>query len=340
VTRDAKSRVLVLGAGSWGTTLARLLARAGHEVRLWCRDAGLAAVMEASRENPRYLPGYELPAGLGLVHGLDFPALEADFLVVAVPAQRLRSVLARLAPRLPQGAPRVTGTKGIERGSLMRVSQMVTEVLGPAPVVALSGPSFAMEVAQEEPTAVTAAAVAAEAEAAVAVQWLFSTSRFRVYTSNDLVGVELGGALKNVIAIAVGIAEGLGLGRNAQAALLTRGLAEMTRLGVALGGEHRTFLGLSGVGDLVLTATGERSRNRRLGVEVGRGRALASVLADTTMVAEGVDTALSALELAQRVGVELPIVSEVQRVLFQGRPPRQALSALMGRDLKPEVGIA
>lgn len=328
-------RVAVIGAGAWGTTLADLLARKGHAVTLWAREPEVVAGINRERVNALFLP--EAPLAPGLVASGDVEAAvrNADVIVSAAPSHAVRAVMGAVA-RAVRGTPLVVSvSKGLEPEGHERLSSVLAEVLGGAtPVAVLSGPSFALEVYQGQPTAVVAAA--ADHEIARQVQEVFSTATFRVYSHTDIVGVELGGALKNVIALAAGIAEGLGLGYNPRAALITRGLAELTRLGVALGADPLTFAGLAGLGDLVLTATGALSRNRSLGVELGRGRSLEEILATRKTVAEGVTTARTAVALAERHGVELPIAREVSAILFQGKAPRRAITDLMERTLKPE----
>jgi glycerol-3-phosphate dehydrogenase (NAD(P)+) len=336
MARAEQQSALVVGAGSWGTALAMLLARRGRPVTLWCRDPEQARVINQQHHNPRYLSSFRLPEGIEAVSG-DAPEMPARpcMMILAVPAQKLRSALDGLAGRLPLEVPRVSAAKGLERFRLARVSEVVQELLGAGgSEVVLSGPSFAEEVARGCPTAVTVAS--ADAEAARAVQSALASPSFRVYTSGDVVGVELAGALKNVVAIAAGIVDGLELGRNALAGLITRGLAEMTRLGVAMGGRAETFLGLAGVGDLVLTATSDLSRNRRVGLQIGRGRRLEQILSEMSMVAEGVETSVGILELGPRHGVDLPVTQAVKEILFDGKPPRQAVWELMTRQLKAE----
>jgi glycerol-3-phosphate dehydrogenase (NAD(P)+) len=326
----------VLGAGSWGTALAVHLGRVGHPVRLWGRDERLVADMAATRMNPRYLQGIELPDAVRPTASIEDAVGGAEFVVVTVPSHGLRSVVRTAAPLVRAGAILVSATKGLETRTLDRMSQVILEETGgAAPVVVLSGPSFALEVARELPTAVLAAS--ADAEASARVQEQFRGRGLRLYVSDDVAGVEIGGALKNVIAIAAGAVEGLGLGHNAMAALITRGLAEISRLACAVGGRRETLAGLSGLGDLVLTCTGDLSRNRHVGVELGRGRPLDEVLAGMHMVAEGVRTTGAALALGQRHDVELPITSQMAAVLEGGVSPLQAVETLMGRRQRPEL---
>ena len=327
-------RCTVIGAGAWGTALANLLAENEHEVRLWAFEPDVAEAINRRHENPRFFADVPLhPALVGTSEMAE--ALAGSELVVFVPpSHALRAVAAQAAPHLPVGVSLVVATKGIDREKLCLMTDVVTETCPGHPIVALSGPSFALEVALHLPTALVAACE--DLEVAERVQAALSTSGFRVYTQRDVVGVELGGALKNVMAVATGIADGLELGNNARAALITRGLAEMTRLGVKLGADPATFAGLAGLGDLVLTCTGGLSRNRAVGLEIGRGASLQDVLQGRESVAEGVATTETAKALADKLGVEMPIVNAVHRVLFEKQPPRWALVELMTRDLKDE----
>jgi len=331
-------RVTVLGAGSWGTTLANLLAKKGHEVVLWSFERDVAAAINETHENPRYLQGIPLQWSVSADPEISSAVTGADVVVSVSPAQHVRRVMQQAVAVLPPDALVVSASKGIEVGTLETMAEVLAEVLPPATAGCacyLSGPSFALEVAREQATAVTVAS--RDTGAAERTQQLLQTPYFRVYTSTDVPGVELGGSLKNVMAIAAGMAVGLGLGHNATAALITRGLAEMMRLGVALGANALTLSGLAGMGDLILTCTGELSRNRHVGIELGRGRPLSDVLGEMTMVAEGVDTTRSSYALAQREGIEMPIIAEVHAVLFEGRPASEALANLMLREPKPEL---
>ncbi|MDP9201295.1 MAG: NAD(P)-dependent glycerol-3-phosphate dehydrogenase [Gemmatimonadota bacterium] len=328
-------RCAVVGAGAWGTALADLLTRNGHDVRLWAYEADVVESVNDKHENVRFLGGHTLAPALRATGDIEHAVDGAELVTLATPSQVLRSILRSAVKSLPRSAPIVVASKGIEKGTLCLMTEVAEQEIPGATVVALSGPSFAKEVVTCQPTAVV---VASEKNGAATVaQRAFSSPYFRAYTHSDVTGVELGGALKNVMAVATGIAEGLGLGFNARAALVTRGLAEMTRLGLALGAEQSTFAGLAGLGDLVLTCTGSLSRNRAVGVEVGKGRTLEEVLKDKETVAEGVVTAQSARELAAREGVEMPIVDTVNRVLFEGQPARSAIAALMTRELRSEV---
>jgi glycerol-3-phosphate dehydrogenase (NAD(P)+) len=327
-------RIAVLGAGSWGTTLAVLLAAEGHEVRLWGHDAGQMRLIADARENRKFLPGIVLPERIKVQPELDAALRDAEFGLFVVPSQAVREI----AQRVGAGRDEVTwicASKGLELGSLSRLSQVLVETLSVADPVVLTGPSHAEEVSKGIPTSVVAAAN--DESRARTVQQLCSTDRFRVYTNTDVAGCEYGAALKNVIAIAAGVCDGVGFGDNTKGALLTRGLAEMSRLGVAMGGRRETFFGLAGMGDLIATGMSRHSRNRRVGEELGRGRRLDDVLADMVMVAEGVHTAKAARALGEAHGVELPITEQVCALLFDGRSPRDAMRALMGRDLKREV---
>jgi glycerol-3-phosphate dehydrogenase (NAD(P)+) len=324
----------VLGAGSWGTALAAHLARTGHPVSLWARNQRVAALLDQRRVNPDYLPGVKLPEGITATHELAV-AGSADTVFIVVPSAFYRAVCREAAPVLRPGAVLVSATKGLELDTLRRMSEVTAEEAPGHPLAVLSGPSFALEVARGQPTTV----VVASAEAAVAesVQRAVSGRTFRAYTSDDVAGVELAGALKNVIAIAAGIVDGLGYGHNTVAALVTRGLAEITRLAVALGGRADTLAGLAGLGDLVLTCTGGLSRNRQVGRALGSGCSLAEAIASTHMVAEGVRTTLAACALAEKAGVEMPIAEKMKAVLYEGLPPRDAVDDLMLRSLKREV---
>jgi len=329
-----RQTVAVIGDGGWGTALALLLDSKGHRVRLWGAFPDYVAEMRAARENVRFLSGIPLPPSLELHDDLAGAVSGADVLVAATTTQYMRGVLERLAPRYKRGVPVVSVAKGIEIGSLMRNSQTVTDVLGRVPVLALSGPSHAEEVARGLPT--TVAVAGRDRELARRIQELFITDRFRVYTNTDLVGVELGGAVKNVIAIAAGTCHGLGLGDNAKSALLTRGLAEMTRLGQAMGARRSTFAGLAGMGDLVTTCMSPFGRNRSVGVQIGEGRTVKAILAGMVQVAEGVTTTKSVRTLARSKGVEMPITEQCYSVLFRGKNPLRALSDLMHRAARDE----
>ncbi len=330
-------RVAILGAGGWGTALAVHLARTGHPARLWARDAGLAASLQAVRQNASYLPGITFPDGLAVTGDLDEALDGASFVVSAVPSHGTREVVRAASMRLRPGTVLVSATKGLEQLTHFRMSEILEQELGGrARIAVLSGPSFASELARELPTAVSVAST--DATVVGTVQDEFRAPYLRVYGTNDVVGVELGGALKNVIAIAAGLAEGLGLGHNALAGLITRGLAEMSRLACAAGGQRETLAGLTGLGDLVLTCTGGLSRNRQVGIELARGRTLESIVGDMRMVAEGIRTTEAALDLAARHDVEMPIAAQVAHLLAGRKDPRAALEELMVRPQRAEVG--
>jgi glycerol-3-phosphate dehydrogenase (NAD(P)+) len=328
------TRVAVLGAGSWGTALAQLLACGGHEVRLWAHEADVAAAIDRDHRNPVFLPDVALAPSLRAFTDAPECVRAAEVVVSAAPSHAVRSVLARVRDAVPAGILVVSATKGIETDTLALMSAVITETLPGARVAALSGPSFALEVCQGQPTAVVAAS--GDMGAASETQQLFAAPSFRVYTNADLRGVELGGALKNVIAVAAGVLEGLGLGHNPRAALITRGLAEITRLGVAMGADPLTFAGLAGMGDLVLTATGGLSRNRALGVAIGQGKTFDDYRAAHRSVAEGANAAKAGAALGARVGVELPIIKKMCEVLFDGKAAADAVTELMTRELKSE----
>ena len=333
----AVKRVAVIGAGAWGTALAVQLVRGGHAPRLWVFEPELLGLLRERRENPWYLPTVRLPDAVSPMSVLSEAVAGADLVVVAVPSHALREVASALAAHLEPQSAVLSATKGLETERLARPSEVLGQVLAPAQrdrLAVLSGPTFALEVADGRPTA----AVVASGNAGLAreLQQALATPTFRLYTQADVIGVELGGALKNIMALAAGISDGLGLGDNARAALLTRGLAEMTRLGVAHGALAATFAGLAGLGDLLLTCTGTLSRNRSLGLALGRGASLADWQAGTRSVAEGVRTTRAALALAARAGVSAPITQEVAAVLFEGKPPRAALASLLTRDVRPE----
>ncbi len=331
---SAAVRCAVVGAGAWGTALADLLARNGHDTLLWAREPDVVEGVNARRENARFLAGAALAPSLRATGDVREAVRDRALVLFAPPSHVLRSVAAAAAEAVSPRATLAVASKGIERDTLAVMTDVVADALPGRPVVAVSGPSFAAEVARRQPTAVVAASAAAPA--AALVQGSLNAPEFRVYTHDDVLGVELGGALKNVMAVATGMVEGLGLGFNSRAALITRGLAEMTRLGVALGARASTFAGLAGMGDLVLTCTGALSRNRAVGEEIGRGRSLAEVLTGRDTVAEGVLNAQSAQALAERAGVEMPIVAAVHRILFEGAPVGDAVRELMSRAPRAE----
>jgi glycerol-3-phosphate dehydrogenase (NAD(P)+) len=347
------SRIAVIGAGAWGTGLAIVLGRKAnhpngpgshnhpeHLVRLWANEPEVSVSVAKCRINERFLPGFILPESIEVTNDLD-RALEASEIVVSVmPSQHCRALFERMAPSLRPETLFVSCTKGLEDGTLMRMTEVICDVLRSqkfeARVAALSGPSFAKEVARGDPTAVTVASV--DSVVTRAVQQVFNDSRFRVYTNDDVIGVELGGALKNIIAIAAGVCDGLGLGHNSVAALITRGLAEVARLVVACGGRLDTMAGLAGLGDLVLTCTGDLSRNRSVGVELGKGRKLAGIIAGMHgAVAEGVFTTKAAVSLARKKNIEMPITEQMYAILANGKLPQQAIDDLMARAAKSET---
>ena len=323
----------IVGAGSWGTALGVHLARAGTPVRLWARELEIVEAARADRRNPWYLADVPLPAGLEVTGDLAATASRVDALVIAVPSEFV-AVTLRGLDRIPDGVPVVSATKGFDPERHIRMTQVITERFPGVSVAALSGPTFAREVASGLPTAAVIAS--ADETLAARLQRRLGTREFRLYTNRDVIGVETGGAVKNVIALATGLADGLGLGDNARAALITRGLAEMTRLATALGGTAATLAGLAGLGDLVLTCTGTLSRNHTLGMELAKGGTLAAFERGTRMIAEGVRTARSADALARRHRVALPISREVAAVLFEDKPAREALAALLDRPMARE----
>ena len=327
-------RCAVVGAGAWGTALANLLADNGHQTHIWAFEHDVADAINEGHENPRFLSGVQLNPSLRATFDREAAVAAAELIIYATPSHVLRDVASSSRPWLAPDATLVVATKGIERGRLALMTDVIGEEFPGHPVVALSGPSFAAEVAARQPTAIVAAST--DRAAAERTQKALSSPTFRVYTNDDVAGVELGGALKNVMAVATGISDGLDLGFNARAALITRGLAEMMRLGATLGAKSTTFAGLAGVGDLVLTCTGALSRNRTVGLEIGRGATLSEVLAGRETVAEGVVTTESAKALAERQGVEMPIVNAVHKILFERQPARWALVELMARDLRGE----
>ncbi len=327
-------RCSVIGAGAWGTALANVLAENAHDTSVWAYEPEVAESINTAHESPRFLHGVALHPSLRATNELAESLAAAELVIFATPSHALRALAANANRWLAPTVTLVVATKGIERERLALMTEVVAEECPGRPVVALSGPSFAAEVAARQPTAIVAAST--DAAARTLTQQALSSPSFRVYTNDDVVGVELGGALKNVMAVATGISDGLELGFNARAALITRGLAEITRLGVRLGARPSTFAGLAGIGDLVLTCTGALSRNRGVGLEIGRGAALGEILANRDTVAEGVVTSESARALAVREGVEMPIVNAVYRVLFERQPARWALVELMARDLRSE----
>jgi glycerol-3-phosphate dehydrogenase (NAD(P)+) len=332
--------IAVIGAGGWGTALAITMARQStgqRDVRLWVHEPELAESMKADRENPIYLPSVKIPSSVTLGNSLETALSGAQIVIVAVPSHVYRPVLSHMAPFLRSDMMFVSAAKGIENGTLMRMSEVVIDVLRPAfhpRVAALSGPTFAVEVARGEPAALVVASP--QEELRLLLQRELSTPCFRLYTNGDLVGVEIGAAVKNIIAIAAGVVDGMGLGSNATAALITRGLTEITRLVTACGGQRETMAGLAGVGDLVLTSYGRLSRNRHVGIALGQGRKIDEITSGMRMVAEGVRTARSTVELARRLSVEMPITEKMYRVLYEGLKPQDAINELMERKLREE----
>ena len=327
------SYIAVIGAGSWGTTLASLLVEKEYDVSLWAREKDVADEINDKSRNSIYLPDVSLPGGLKATSSIEEAVKKSRYVLNVVPTQFTRSVFQEAVKYLSGDAMVISASKGIEQGTLLTVSEVLHEITGKE-VAALSGPSFAKEVIRKLPTAVTLAA--ADIDAGLLLQEIFNSGYFRVYTHTDVIGVELGGALKNVVAIASGICDGLGLGHSARAALITRGLVEISRLGKAMGADPMTFSGLSGLGDLVLTCTGPLSRNYSVGVSLGKGMKLKEILSATRSVAEGVATSLSAFELGQKKGVEMPIIDQVYEVLYSDKDPETAVLSLMNRALKSE----
>lgn len=330
-------RCAVVGAGAWGTALADLLAINGHETMLWALEPDVAEAINSAHENRRFLAGFQISDRLRATNSLESAIVGASLIVMATPSAHLRRVMTECAAYLERDAIIVVATKGIEQDSLSLMTAVADDAVPGHDVVGVSGPSFAAEVIARQPTAVVAAST--NQRAAQVTQLALSNTTFRVYTNDDVAGVELGGSLKNVMAVATGVVEGVGLGHNTRAALITRGLHEMTRLGVAVGARASTFAGLAGLGDLVLTCTGGLSRNRAIGIEIGKGATLERALAGKETVAEGVVTAASARALARRLNVEMPIVDMVNRVLFEGHVARSAVSELMTRELRSEQDL-
>ena len=331
-------RIGVIGAGSWGTTLANLLAEKGYLVDLWVREEEVYNQIKEDRINKTFLPGIKLVSTFNPVKTFEKALSDKDLVMMVVPSHVFREVLENIKPYLHPDMRLMTATKGIENDTLKIMSQVVEEILPQdysRLFACLAGPSFAKEVIAKQPTAVTISC--RDLSHAARLQTLFSTEFFRVYISDDLMGVQLCGALKNVIAIASGAADGLGFGLNARAALITRGLAEITRLGVAMGAKPMTFAGLSGMGDLVLTCTGDLSRNRMVGLKIGQGMGLGEITKGMNMVAEGIKTSISAFQLAKKMGVDMPIINQVYDILYQGKDPRSAVRELMTRELKKET---
>jgi glycerol-3-phosphate dehydrogenase (NAD(P)+) len=329
-------RLAVIGGGAWGTALGIVLAPRFERVRLWVYETDVAERMQSGRQNDIYLPGFQLPDNILITGDLGVSLEDADVVLSVMPSHHVRRVYARMLPFLTESMIFVSATKGLEIGTILRMSEVIRETGSPFPlqVAALSGPTFAKEVARGDPTALVVAS--SDEDLNRSIQKAFSGPTFRVYTSPDPIGVEIGGSIKNVIAIGAGVIHGMGLGHNVTAALITRGLAEMTRLAVAMGGRAQTLAGLAGLGDLVLTCTGDLSRNRMVGAELARGRKLDEIVGSMNMVAEGVKTTDAAVELAQRFGVEMPITEQMYQMLYHGLSPRVAIQCLMERTLKGE----
>ncbi|MBI4612717.1 MAG: NAD(P)-dependent glycerol-3-phosphate dehydrogenase [Planctomycetes bacterium] len=334
----AKRSIAVLGTGGWGTAIALLLDGKGFDVRLWGRRPEFVETLLSSRVNERYLPGIKIPDSVRLLADISEATRDTELLVCGVPTQHIRPALAGLASRVTSPAPVVSLSKGIENDTLLLPTQVLAQLFGAGRSYAvLSGPSHAEEVARGQPTTVVVAS--RDSSLALAIQETFSTKRFRVYTNTDVLGVELAGALKNVIALAAGASDGLGYGDNAKSALLTRGLAEIARLGVAMGARRETFAGLAGMGDLITTCVSPFGRNRAVGLQIAKGKKLSQILAETSMVAEGVKTTLSTRALARRSGIEMPITEQAYEVLFNDKDPRQAVLDLMMRPLQTEAEV-
>lgn len=330
-------KVAVIGAGSWGTALALVAARNNHEVRLWARQREVAQNINESHRNPFYLSDFELPENLRATSLLEEAIDGVDFAIIVVPSHAMREVMGSLRNHIREEMILVSATKGVENGTLMRMSEVIKDALKDnfqPRLVALSGPTFAREVSRQDPTAIVAAS--SDKTWSEAIQRHLSSSSFRVYTNNDVAGVELGGAVKNVVAIASGVVRGMGLGHNSIAAIITRGLAEITRFAVLQGARRETMAGLAGLGDLVLTCTGDLSRNRHVGVELGRGRTLDEILSEMREVAEGVKTTQAIYDLSRRLNAEMPITESVYELLYQNKPASEALNELMSRPLKDE----
>ena len=326
-------RTAVLGAGGWGTALAVLWAKGGNEVVLWGHNPERAARLRQARENVGYLPGVKLPDSIHVTSDLSDCA-GAELIVVVTPSTAVRTTVEQARPFIAREAVLLSCTKGIEHGTGMRMTQIMSEVCPEHTVAVLSGPNLAVEVSRDLPTATVLGCK--QSECAEELQQYLGSARFRIYSSDETTGIELGGALKNVFAIAAGVSDGFGLGDNSKAALVTRALAELLRLGTAMGGNARTFYGLSGAGDLIATCFSQHSRNRRVGEQIGRGQTVAQITASTHTVAEGIPTTKSAFECALRLGMETPIIDQVYAVLYQQKPPSQALEELLGRDQKAE----
>ena len=328
-------KIGIIGAGSWGTAISIVLGSKDYVVKIWDRDSEIIKDMIKTLENKKYLPGVLVPRNVIPVETIDECILESDILVFAVPTNAVRSVCSQIKNRIEASTVIVNLSKGIEIGSLKRISEVVEEFFPNNPIAVLSGPSHAEEVSKNIPTTVVVASksrITAEL-----IQDTFSTSKFRIYTNPDLIGVELGGAVKNVIALAAGITDGLGYGDNTKAALMTRGIAEITRLGVAMGAKPMTFAGLSGIGDLIVTCTSMHSRNRRAGILIGQGKSVSYAMSEVNMVVEGINTTKSTYELSKKIGIEMPITNKLYHVLFEGKNVKDAVEELMLREMKHEI---
>ncbi len=337
MSERTSKRVAIIGAGSWGTALAAIAARNHHQVSVWAREREVARLISDSHRNPFYLSDFALAENITATTSIEEALIDADFAIIVVPSHAMREIMLGMRDHLRSDVVLASATKGVENGTLMRMSEVMADVLKEkfAPrLVVLSGPSFAREAMRGDPTAIVAAS--ADREAAEMIQRELSSGAFRVYTNTDVAGVELGGAVKNVVAIAAGVVSGMGLGHNSTAAIITRGLAEITRLAASQGGRAATMAGLAGLGDLVLTCTGDLSRNRHVGVELGRGRKLDEILAQMREVAEGVRTTQAIYELSRRRCVDMPITESVYALLYQNKPAREAVTELMARPLKEE----
>jgi glycerol-3-phosphate dehydrogenase (NAD(P)+) len=327
-------RIAVIGDGGWGTTLAIHLSRKGFTTRLWGAFPEYITLLKSKRENVKFLPGVKIPESVVIAASLEEALKEADLMIMAIPSQHMRGVMTRLKAYDLRDALFVSVTKGIENGTLKRMSEVIEEIVKPKALAVLSGPTIALEVANGAPTTVVSSSQ--DLVTAKRIQDIFMSEKLRVYTNTDVIGVELGGSLKNIVAIAAGICDGLGFGTNAKAALLTRGITEIVRLGLAMGAKQETFYGLSGLGDLTTTCVSPYSRNRWLGEEIGRGKRLGEVLKETEMVVEGVTTSKSAYELAKKYKVEMPITEEIYKVLYEHKDPKIAVRDLMTRSPKME----
>lgn len=329
-------KISIIGAGSFGSALAELCSRCNHEVMLWAHDPHVAESIAESRSNPIYLPAAQFSPLVHVTNSLEQAAHFSNTILMVTPSHHWREVLTELSLHFTAPVRVISATKGIENGTLLRMSEIATQVLGSKlqSFATLSGPTFALEISREDPSAAVIAST--DGDFALEVQRSLSCRSFRLYRSDDVVGVELGGSLKNVVAIAAGVVEGIGFGWNTTAALITRGLHEIRRLGMGLGGRMETFAGLAGMGDLILTCTGALSRNRKVGVLLGEGKSLEDILSESRLIAEGIRTSKSARELAERHGIDMPIISEMYRLLYEGETARNSIQRLMSRDLKPE----